>query len=159
MRSYSVFLSLSDISLGIMSSKSIHIIKWQCFLLSHLWIIFRCVYVPIFLFHSSFNGHPSYFHTYDFLVYCRPASCVILGKPWPHFLCIYFCYLLIWLHWILVAACGIFVAVWGLCRCCLSQGSAPLCQSLESVPSSVITDGASHLVKCILLLCAPLSEA
>ena len=117
MRSYSVFLSLSDISLSIMSSKSIHIVKWQYFLLSHLWIIFQCVYVPIFLFHSSFNGHPSYFHTYDFLVYCRAASCVILGKPWPHFLCIYFCYLLIWLHWILVAACGIFVAVWGLCSC------------------------------------------
>ena len=106
MRSYSVFLSLSDISLSIMSSKSIHIVKWQYFLLSHLWIIFWCVYVPIFLFHSSFNGHPSYFHTYDFLVYCRAASCVILRKPWPHFLCIYFCYLLIWLHWILVAACG-----------------------------------------------------
>ena len=50
-------------------------------------------------------------------------------------------------------------ALWGCWRCCLSQGSAPPCRSLESVPSSVITEGASHLVKCILLLCAPLSEA
>lgn len=41
---------------------------------------------------------------------------------------------------------------------CLSQGSTPHCQTLESVPFAVITKWVSHLAMCSFLLCVSLSE-
>lgn len=44
------------------------------------------------------------------------------------------------------------------CKWCRSQGSTPHCQTLESVPFSVITKWISHLAMRSVLLCVSLSE-
>ena len=57
---HTIFVFLWLISLNIMPLRPIHCHEWQDFLFCD-WIIFLCVYIPHFLYHSSFGEHGGYF--------------------------------------------------------------------------------------------------
>lgn len=115
---HTVFFFYLIFSLGIMSSKSIHIIKWQCFLL-HLLNQDYGEYVPIFLFilltSTQVISIPMIFLSIVDLLLCD------IGKPWPHFLGNILH--MIDGHW---SSCSTWIFAVGACRCC-SKWLCSLC--------------------------------